>query len=469
MRALVEPFVSGLKLLCLRKPSLRAKQFALASLLFAIALILFAIVIADWLTLGAASATPVGVREFSWRAIVPWLLATAVLAWPAWMISRRLQGHAPDMFGQALLPLFIAYVVGQLFDAVVQYWIDQASVGQSFPGTLLSQIFGPTVPVFGAYWFLFASLVFVLRLVATVNTPPRNRWASWFVLMAWIPICLVTPLVNHYGKQSFWYAKLDDSPKPSLASEQVLNEQATLMRETLASFLPQRKQAIDAYFVAFAPFASQDVFLREVAVIHQLMDQRFDTKGRSAKLINHPSTVSVYPAATQTNLKQVLDKIGTVMDPDQDVVVLYLTSHGSKKHELSIEFWPMEFLPVNPPVIKKLLDDAGIKNRVLVVSACYSGGFIEPLKDDNTLILTASAKDKTSFGCSNESDFTYFGKALFDEQLRSTRSFEKAFDLALPIIKNREAKVTSIFSDPQKSVGVNIRERLKLWEQQFER
>ena len=35
------------------------------------------------------------------------------------------------------------------------------------------------------------------------------------------------------------------------------------------------------------------------------------------------------------------------------------------------------------------LDAAGIRNRVLVVSACYSGGWIEPMATDSTLVMTA--------------------------------------------------------------------------------
>ncbi len=58
-----------------------------------------------------------------------------------------------------------------------------------------------------------------------------------------------------------------------------------------------------------------------------------------------------------------------------------------------------------------------------MVSACYAGGFIEPLKDDRTLVITAADAHHTSFGCGAESDFTYFGKAYFDQALRATYSF----------------------------------------------
>jgi hypothetical protein len=75
---------------------------------------------------------------------------------------------------------------------------------------------------------------------------------------------------------------------------------------------------------------------------------------------------------------------------------------------------------------------APLKNRdkVIVISACYSGGFIPALKDERTLIMTASRADRVSFGCSEEADFTYFGDALFAQALNQTDDLQQAFKLA---------------------------------------
>jgi Peptidase C13 family len=97
---------------------------------------------------------------------------------------------------------------------------------------------------------------------------------------------------------------------------------------------------------------------------------------------------------------------------------------------------------------------------VLVVSACYSGGFIEPLKDDHTLIITASSATKTSFGCGNESEATYLARALYDEALRKTHSIEAAFNTARDSIREREKAQGFEPSDPQIFVGAAIREKL---------
>ena len=60
---------------------------------------------------------------------------------------------------------------------------------------------------------------------------------------------------------------------------------------------------------------------------------------------------------------------------------------------------------------------SGIKWRVIVISACHSGAFIESLKDPYTMVITAAAPDRTSFGCSDDRDLTYFGEAFFRDSL----------------------------------------------------
>ena len=101
-----------------------------------------------------------------------------------------------------------------------------------------------------------------------------------------------------------------------------------------------------------------------------------------------------------------------------------------------------------------------IRWRVIIVSACYAGGFIEPLRGPTTLVMTAADATHTSFGCGAASDFTYFAKALFDEQLRTTRSFERAFAAALPVIREREREQGQEFSNPQIALGEQMRAKL---------
>jgi hypothetical protein len=97
---------------------------------------------------------------------------------------------------------------------------------------------------------------------------------------------------------------------------------------------------------------------------------------------------------------------------------------------------------------------------VLVISACYSGGFIDALKDEHTLVITASSADRTSFGCGDTSEATYLAQALFGQALRNTYSFESAFDEAQKTIAQWEREKGYTASQPQIHVGSQIRAKL---------
>jgi hypothetical protein len=191
-----------------------------------------------------------------------------------------------------------------------------------------------------------------------------------------------------------------------------------------------------------------------------LLDRRFGTEGHSVNLINHLSTRDTVPLANATNLAVTLKQIGKVMDKEEDVLMLYLTSHGSKEHELAVSFWPLPLNDITPEKLRLMLDQAGIKWRVIVVSACYSGGFIKALANDHTVVATAAAADKTSFGCGTESEFTYFGEALFKDLLSHDQHLLSALDEAGSLIGKREQRENISASLPQMSVGHAIKTKL---------
>ena len=327
---------------------------------------------------------------------------------------------------------------------------------QARPEWLVTAYYGVLV-----WWWIGAA-----RLLARfTGRAPRANWPGLLLLML---ICLASFL----PATPLWRADPKDDErgrhKASIEREDAFHAQAHLLDQAIEKLLPQRAGVEDLYFVGFASHASQDVFRKELEVIAPLMRERFDTEGRSLELVNNPATVLTRPLATRTNLGRALKAIGARMDRDEDVAVLYLTSHGSRTHELDITFWPLELMPITPASLKRMLDEAGIKWRVVIVSACYAGGYIEPLKDDTTLVMTAADATHQSFGCSSESSFTYFGRALFDEELRRTRSFPQAFDRATVSIRQRENEQKFEHSNPQISVGRLIAEKLKRIETRLE-
>ncbi|WP_199688072.1 C13 family peptidase [Noviherbaspirillum sedimenti] len=135
-----------------------------------------------------------------------------------------------------------------------------------------------------------------------------------------------------------------------------------------------------------------------------------------------------------------MNTIARRMDREKDILFLFLTSHGSKKHELTLNQNGIELRDLEAKELGKLLKESGIRWKVVLVSACYAGGFIDPLKDEHTMVIAAARHDRTSFGCSDENDFTYFGKAFFQESLPGARSFGEAFRTARTLVAQWEAK-----------------------------
>lgn len=314
-------------------------------------------------------------------------------------------------------------------------------------------------------WFLLMAIVLLRRTA---------RLAYRHLPLAIIPLVALSAYEILFPSGSIWY----DPPAEQRAAqverdtpvrEELLYLQPRLAAQTMNAIARERPGVTDLYFVGFAPYARQDVFRKEAETIRALMDERFDTRDRSVLLVNNDRTLRKYPLATVTNLRAALKRIGQRINPREDVVMVYLTSHGDKDHRLSADYWPLELQEVDPALLKELLDEAGIRWRVIVVSACYAGGFIEPLRGPTTLIMTAADATHTSFGCSSTSDFTYFAKALFDEQLRETHSFEQAFERAVPIIRTREREQQEAFSNPQIAMGDAIRAKLADLERRLDR
>jgi hypothetical protein len=304
-------------------------------------------------------------------------------------------------------------------------------------------------------WWFISSYLIIYRLARPFQKPVQTRLI--FILVLTIPFWFIP-------KWDLWTPSYDDTytpPKQTIAEEDVFYSQPALLEKTLFAIKPGRKGIVDLYFVGFGSDSSQDVFMNEIEVITNLFNERFDTKGRSVALINNKKTVKTAPIATRTALEKAIKQIAMCMNKDEDILFLYLTSHGSKNHSLAVDFWPLELNEIYPEDIKKILNDAGITWRVITVSACYSGGYLDQLKDENTLIITSSDANSTSFGCGNDSDFTYFGKAYFDNSLRKNYSFIKPFGEVKKAILKLEQEKSKKPSNPQIYIGEGIRKQLE--------
>jgi hypothetical protein len=160
-------------------------------------------------------------------------------------------------------------------------------------------------------------------------------------------------------------------------------------------------------------------------------------------------------------LQYALSEVAQKMDPERDILLLALSSHGSPDRLLAVSNAGLPLAQLSAEDLESALRDSGIKRRIIVVSACYAGGFIPPLENPDTIVIAAAAADKTSFGCSDDRDLTYFGEAFYRDALPKAASLEEAFARAKTAIAAREKQENEIPSDPQAFFGADISAVLK--------
>jgi hypothetical protein len=239
------------------------------------------------------------------------------------------------------------------------------------------------------------------------------------------------------------YGTLENNAEKQQAQadvETALYGQRRLLDQALAALAPTEPGRINLYLLAVAGDGKQEVFRREVEYVRDQFARDFGTTGRSVALINSRTTVERAPMATVSSIREALQAVAARMDKERDILFLFLTSHGSREHELVLAQRSMNLRGLPAQQLAELLKESGIRWKVVVVSACYSGGFIAPLKDDHTMVLTAARHDRTSFGCSDDADFTFFGRAYFEQALPHSKSFQDAFKRAAALVHERELK-----------------------------
>lgn len=229
--------------------------------------------------------------------------------------------------------------------------------------------------------------------------------------------------------------------------------QGRLMGEALNALQPQRPGQVDTYLVV-AGLWSDPVFEREAKQAEEILRTHFGAQGRSILLSAGGDGPRTYPAATPDNIAAAIGQVGALIDPNEDLVVVFITSHGSPDGSAALREHNRLGGSLRPSHLRDMLVGAGIRSRVVIVSACFSGAFIAPLMDDNTIVLTAAAPDRTSFGCQPQNNWTFFGDALFNQNLRSGGSLVPAFDRAKVLIERWEREQNlSPPSNPQRHVG----------------
>jgi hypothetical protein len=244
------------------------------------------------------------------------------------------------------------------------------------------------------------------------------------------------------------------------ASEALLFQQPARIDASVAQIQRASGDAPAGFFVGFAGHGEQRVFAEEIKFAARKFADRYNTADRTLLLINDRRDREAQPLATVSGLNYALKAVAAKMRLDQDVLFLTLSSHGSQDPVLSVENGMLPLRDLTGAALADALRASGIKWRVIVISACHSGAFIESLKDPYTMVITAAAPDRTSFGCSDDRDLTYFGEAFFRDAFPKAASLRDAFHTATKLVSEREAGEGFEASRPQAFFGDQIERRL---------
>lgn len=129
--------------------------------------------------------------------------------------------------------------------------------------------------------------------------------------------------------------------------------------------------------------------------------------------------------------------------------LLYLTSHGGPE---GMVFGPDRMIAPTGMVglVRSLCQD---RPTVVVISACYSGIFVDSLAAPNRMIMTAARRDRSSFGCSEDATYPYFDACVI-ASLPAATDFIALANATRACVKAREeAEGLAPASEPQVSIG----------------
>ena len=224
----------------------------------------------------------------------------------------------------------------------------------------------------------------------------------------------------------------------------------SLLIAALPSFASAQSGVPRSSIVSFGLWDAQSVFQLESARGARILAQDFHARSRVIVRANSPGRAGATPGA----LAAALVTGARGLDLENDLLIVFLTSHGSAEG-IAVKIGRNVRL-IAPSALKEMLAATGVRHKLIIVSACYSGVFADALADPDTLVITAADAGHPSFGCTNTARWTWFGEAFLGEALRQTRSIKQAFELASSSIARRERLEKFDPSNPQMRGGENV-------------
>lgn len=274
------------------------------------------------------------------------------------------------------------------------------------------------------------------------------------LITSWFMLATPVPAQPQISAQEIAQAQQGMSWVQGQSAKWHLDQQRRLAA-ALAGLKPQRPGTVDAY-VLVAGLDSDPVFAREASETAKVLSRRYDAAGRTVLLASGSGNA---PDGSPPNLAAALAAIAERMNRSEDVLILYATAHGAPGIGMVYKDGDKSYGMIAPQRLAGLIGELGITRRLVMVSACYSGQFVEAMASPDAAVLTASDNDRASFGCAPANDWTFFGDALINHALRKPQPLAAASDEAFRLISDWEVKEGLTSSKPRLFLG----DRAKGW------
>jgi hypothetical protein len=418
-------------------------------------------------------------------------ISTVLGIWHASRKARPIYASTSDVLVPALLLLLVQATGYRMLQPHAELNI---SVLQNFAGssalalaamavilTMMRKGQAAAETCVGVLWaFVFGTLLSTAALMLSDPVSLPDWMLRRFGLVFVVPLVFLVWRLQVRGVLAFfglvlptvfvalpWFATLGASaPSETTAVfdpdvEMVYASQEQLLDEQFARLRPSEPGTPELFAVLGAGYPFEGVFRREVEAVGPLLSDRFLAQDRILSLVNDDADVTSYPLMNRVNLAAALGAVTSVMDPE-DILFLFITTHGGPD-VLSTSFDDLITRDVTAQDINRALQNAGEPNTIIVLPACYSGSFADPLARPNRLILTGADADSVSFGCDDQQEWTEWGRAFFVKALAQTRDPREAAELAQRIVKEWEAEQGYPHSSPLIVEGEAIGRILDSW------
>ena len=157
-----------------------------------------------------------------------------------------------------------------------------------------------------------------------------------------------------------------------------------------------------------------------------------------------------------TSASAVLDGLNAAATRGTAGCLLYFTSHGVPNAMVFGEAPRM-----TPDMMANIVRAAcGSRPTVVIVSACYSGIFVNALAGPNRMVLTAASRERTSFGCAADETYPWFDGCILETLPTAADFLALAAGTRACVARKETERGVSPPSDPQMFEGAEMQQRL---------